>query len=124
MKFNFGESTRKYLFEHYDGIPLITIHTYENVDYFLYAITWDKSLDKCEYMISIIDEYGFEQVTTSGVKSFLNKMLEQNKLYHCTFGFWEDSPEDKIRNITKDEALESFPVDEFILQTIKIKRGI
>ncbi|MEX3623748.1 hypothetical protein [Viridibacillus arvi] len=115
MNFDFGKSTTKHVFDYYDGIPLITIHTYENVDYFLYAITWDRSLDKCEYMLATIDEKGFEQVIKEGVKSFLNSMLKENKLYHHTFGFWEDSPKDEIRHLTKEEAIKAFPTNERVL---------
>lgn len=32
MNFHYGQSKRKHLIEHYDGIPLLAIHTFENKD--------------------------------------------------------------------------------------------
>lgn len=81
----------------------------------LYAIDWDDKLDNCEYMLSIIDNEDIKQMTTDGVKSFLKSKLDKKELYHLTCGFWEDSPKDKIRLLTEEEAIESFPENEFIL---------
>lgn len=115
IKFEYWISKRKHLFEYYDGIPLIMIQSYKGIDHLLYAITWDKNLDKCEYMLTIINKKELEQVTTNGVKIFLESKLEQNNIYHYTFGYWEDSPKDKIRLFKKEEAIEAFPSKEFIL---------
>lgn len=115
MNFNFNSSTQKHLFEINDGIP-VSIYTYENVDYLLYLMDLNDTLEKGEYMLATIDAKGYEQVTKQGVKSFLISKLESNQLFHCFISFMKDSQKDEIRLITKEKAISSLPIEEFTLE--------
>ena len=116
MNFNYKQSIQKHLYEYYDGVPLIEIRTFNNTDYLLYAIYFDKTLDKCEYMLAVVDRNGFEQLTLQGMLPFLHEKLKANTLYHYTSGFWEDSlTQDVIRLLTTDEVKEVFPLEDFVL---------
>lgn len=116
--FDFKQSRVKEIFDHYDGIPLIMIRTYDNKDYFLYVIDWDIDSKEIEYMLAVLDEKGVKQLKSEGVKSFLQSRLEDNELYHLTFGLGKYASKEQIRLITKEEALEAFPIEEFLLEEL------
>ena len=116
MNFIYVQSIEKHLYEYYDGVPLIEIRTFNNTDFLLYVIDFDKTLDKYEYMLTVVDRNGYEELTLHGILPFLHGKLKANTLYHYTFGFWENSlTQDVIRLLTTDEAKEVFPLDDFIL---------
>lgn len=113
MIFSIYESNRKELIDYYDGIPLMAVYTYNGQDFLLYAIEWDNTLDHLEYMLATMDEAEYRSLETAGFKQFLQKKLDQQALYHYTYGMCEDSPPPKIRLLTIEEAVEFFPTDEF-----------
>ena len=115
MNFDYRQSETKHLLDHYDGIPLIMVVTYEGQDYLMYAIDWDTQKGFYEYMVTILSDEASHYVQKKGVRSFLQQQLASCDLYHLTTGMWVDSEPDIIRLLTEEESKEAFPEEEFQL---------
>lgn len=115
MDFNYREATQTHLFEQYDCVPLIHILSYKKANYLLYAIDWDRALEKCEYMIFVITVDELKHAQTIGILSLLQQKLKVDELFHLTTGILDDSPPSIVRKLTKEESIEAFPQIEFVL---------
>lgn len=112
MEFNYFESARTNLFNYYDSLMTIGIHSYQNQKFLLYVIDWENDLSTVEYMLTAVTDEEINQFK-SGAKAFLQSKLQEEKLYHYTFSYVEGNDLNEIRLLTNDEAAEAFPTDEF-----------
>lgn len=114
MYFDYFNSQRKHLFNHYDGLMLIGVHTFAQQDYLLYAIDLN-DLAQVTYMLVPLEtaETEFFKQTP---KAFLQAKLGKNELYHYTCSFVEGEKVNLVRLLTETEAKEVFPTEEFRIQ--------
>lgn len=114
MNFDYFDSQRKHLFEYYDGIMLIGVHTFLQQDYLLYAINLH-DMSNVTYMLAPLEAEEIEHFKQTP-KAFLQGKLNKKELYYYTCSFVEGEDANHVRHLTVTEAKEVFPTEEFCIR--------